>query len=355
METSDKGRNALQNVEDKTKKDFLKEISSRISNLIKDKHISQKALVGMCQNAGFDISQPEVSRLINGKNMITLYQAIAFSKVLNVPLEKLIEKTIEQPTVQLKVSGNKFLTDPSSAKEFSSLLGKYYVAFHSTASDEDKILEGELVFTESSSERICLAFFKLDTGDRDVSGNALYKKYQGQLLIAQSVDTAYCLLASEQIGEICMIEFRYRNFQVRKLDCRLGLVITVSAGDLKQPSVHKLFFSRTPMNGKKKNTIIQMLRLDAGKFLVSQQTLLNIKEEYPRFSSVCQELLSRSFKEYVEVNESLIEININLNRKEMIEFMSLVREREELPYTIALRAKEDQFSYYFHNLVDSKD
>ena len=345
----------MQNAENKTKRKFLEEIRLRISSIIKEKHISQSALVEMCQNSGFDITQPEVSRLINGKGTITLYQAIAFSKVLNIPLEKFTEETYEQPLVQLEISGNKFLTDPASAKEFQCLLGKYYVAFHSTASDEDKILEGELVFTESAAQKVCLAFFKLDTGDRDNLGNALYKNYQGQLLIARSVDTAYCLLASEEIGEICMIEFRYRNFQMRKLDCRLGLVLTVSAGDLKQPSVHKLFFSRSPMNRQEKNTIIQMLRLDAGRFLVSKQTLVGIQEEYPSFSSICHELLGRSCKEYVEVNESLIEMNTYLNRKEMIEFVSLVRKREELPYTLALRAKEDQFSYYFHNLDVSKE
>lgn len=342
----------MQNTEDKTKKQILEEIRTRINSLIKEKNITQKTLAELCQKAGYDITQPEISRLMNGKGTITLYQAIAFAKVLNITLDRLIDETYERPIVQLEISGGNILTDPFANKEFASLMGKYHVIFHSTAMDEDKILEGELDFTGSSSGKICLADFKLNTGDRNALGKALYKKYQGQLLIAKSVDTAYCLLANERIGEICVIEFRYRDFQVRSLNCRLGLVMTVSAGDIKQPTVHKMFISRDPLYGEEKNIIVQMLRMDSGKFLVSKQTLLDIQKEYPRFSSVCGELLSRSFKEYVEVNESLIEINTKLKRKETIEFMSLIKKREELPYTMALRAKEDQFSYYFHNLVD---
>ena len=51
----------------------------------------------------------------------------------------------------------------------------------------------------------------------------------------------------------------------------------------------------------------------------------------------------------------MIEMSTDLNRKKMIEFMSLIRKREGLPYTIALRAKEDQFSHYIYSLDDSKD
>lgn len=345
----------MQDIGDKTKKKMLEEIRLWINTLLKKKKISQKSLVVMCQKAGFDITQPEISRLMNGKGTINLYQAIAFAQVLNIPLDRLIEGTIEQPTVQLEIFGDKFLTDPYSAKEFISLLGKYHVIFHSTAANEDKILEGKLSFSALPSKKICQAAFRLDTGDRDAQGNAVYKDYQGQMLIAKSVDTAYCLLASEQIGEICMIEFRYRNFQVRKLSCRLGMVMTVSAGDEKQPSVHKMFFSRTPLQGKEKDTIIQMLRMNAGRFLVSRQTLLDMREKYPEFSPACNELLNRMYKEYTEVSAGVIEMSTDLNRKKMIEFMSLIRKREGLPYTIALRAQEDQFSHYIYSLDDSKD
>lgn len=345
----------MQDIGDKTKKKLLEEIRMRINALLKEKKISQKALVVMCQKAGFDITQPEVSRLMNEKGTINLYQVIAFAQALNIPMDRLIEGNVEQPTVQLEIFGDKFLTDPSSAKEFTSLLGKYHVIFHSTAADEDKILEGELSFSALPSKKICQAAFRLDTGDRDAQGNAVYKDYQGQMLIAKSVDTAYCLLASEQIGELCMIEFRYRNFQVRKLSCRLGMVMTVSAGDVKQPSVHKMFFSRTPLNGKARETIIQMLRMNADRFLVSRQTLLDIWEKYPEFSPACNELLKRDCKEYMEVSAGVVEMSTDLNRKKMIEFMSLIGKIEGLPYTIALKAQEDQFSHYIYSLDDSND
>lgn len=55
--------------------------------------LSQRALADKMQLAGIDLDKNAVQRIEDGKRFITDIELLAFSKVLNVSLENLLERT----------------------------------------------------------------------------------------------------------------------------------------------------------------------------------------------------------------------------------------------------------------------
>lgn len=342
--------------EEKSKKLILESIRKRVIEAVKKKGITQMELVHMCKEAGYQIAQPEISRLLGEKGTITLYEAVAFSEVLELSIQELISGMEEKNGVQLQLQGKygdigKFVVDPRE-KDFNGLLGTYYVVFYSTAVDENKLLEGKLLFTADAEKCICRAKFVLKTGIYDKNGKEITKVYWGQLIIGRSVETAYCILASDQVGEICMIEFRYRHFMIREMECRIGLCLTASAGEPKRPITHKMLLTRKYLSGEVLEAVLPMLQMDMGELIISRVKLQEIEKRYPQYKLICQELGNKQWRDYIFIHENtILESNIGLNKKEQLELIRLFKEREDRQFHIAIRREEDRYFYYLYDQI----
>lgn len=59
-----------------------------------EKNISQRKLAKMMQLAGYDVDHHFIRRIENGERFVTDMELVALSKVLNIPIEELIDDTI---------------------------------------------------------------------------------------------------------------------------------------------------------------------------------------------------------------------------------------------------------------------
>lgn len=339
MDTKEQGKNQ---VLEAVRKNFIRVLHKQYPEM------SQTKLAEKCREAGYQVSQPEISRLLTEKGTMTLYQAIAFADVLDMPLEQLLNGAGRPEGIFLGNLGEAFVTN-SDAKEFDGLQGKYHVLFHSTGADEEKVLEGTLQIGRALGEKMCRVRFTLDTGEYDRQGDPVQKQYEGQTVIAPMSEIIYCILSSERQGEISILTFRYRSFKVKDMACRMGLALTVSAGEQRFPVAHKLFISREKLTGTLRENILQMLRLSNHEFKVSQHTLDIIKRQYPKYAPVCNELQGKEFRKYITVDENTFwQENGVIEKKELLKLLLLLKKMENIPYNLPVRRDEDRYSYFLY-------
>lgn len=317
---------------------------ARIREVLEKRGITQVELLRNCQKLGYHISQPEISKLYGGKIHLTLYQLAAFSEVLGIPTDCLLDE--EAVFRRLNVSERGFIVRPSD-EAFRGYLGTYFTIFHSTSMQEDKILRGEMEFSASGSGDICEARFHLDTGEKNLDGKPVLKNYQGQLLISGRMNVAYCLLMNEEIGEISLIEFRHRNFFVRQAEARLGLVITVSAGDKKVPVTQRIFLSRKQIPESKIEAFVPFLKLEPQDFLVRKDELerLVTQSAQPGFDSrAC--LAACEVNTYAIINAAVIRRgNRKMNRHTLAELLSCFKSSSAGDFLMLLEEQDDFLTY----------
>ena len=328
----------------KTKAELSIYAWNKIKRMLQQMKLSQSDLEKLCRKHGYNISQPEISRLYSGKLQLNLYQLAAFADVLGVSADYLIyEKEIFH---RLHVDGRAFITDPSDVA-FDGYLGTYETVFSSTSPFEHKILLGRMSFTASKNKDICQAAFELDTGHVDSQGKAVIKRYHGQLLISEKLNIAYCILINDSIGEISMVEFRHRSFLVNQAECRLGLVLTAASGEKKLPVTHRIFLSRAPLEETTLQKILPYLKQESEEILISRTDFEDVLKESDVIDYDFNRLLNENPQEkYLAVNEwTLRRINRKLNRFQVAEILRLLKKHSTGRYNLVLREEDDNGTY----------
>ena len=121
-----------------TKKDLSNEVWGRVKGILRSRKISQVRLSELCKEQGYQISQPEISRLNSGDGQLTMYQLVGVSKALNMSVDQMIYP--DNLHTNFQVVGGAFITDPDDAS-FAGYMGTYYTIFHSTEMYSDKFLK----------------------------------------------------------------------------------------------------------------------------------------------------------------------------------------------------------------------
>ncbi len=329
----------------KTKDEFSKEVWERVKAVLELRKISQVQLKDLCQQHNFSISQPEISKLYTGKVSLNLYQLAAFSSVLKIPIDQFVNPGGDPAF--FRIMDSVFITSPQS-EAFNGYLGRFYVLFHSTSPFDKKILHGKIEFGSSENQEFCRAVFELDTGDHDMKGSRIVKKYQGQLLISDKMGVAYCILLNRRIGEICMMEFRYRSFFVRRVECRMGLSLSVASGETKTPVVQKVFLSREEIIDEEiVKEFAPCLKLESEEFLISKESFQSLaeKEKIPGFDfeALMKEL---ELEEYIRVDENMIRrVDKRIDRRTLVHILAVLKRYSEGKYLVNLSEKDDSQAY----------
>ena len=330
----------------KAKAEILDELWLKIQRVIEDNKITQVKLWRMCQDRGYQISQPEISKVYTGRQRMTLYQFVAFSDVLHISADEMLGlNSNESKSHILQFSGNSFITDPYD-DAFRGYLGRYYTVFQSTNPFESRLLYGRMDFKPSEDGQACTAAFVLDTGERDSRGNRLVKKYYGQVVISARLPVLYVLLTNQKIGELSVIEIRFRNFFIQENQCRLGLFLTCSSGENKAPVFQKMFISRDKLEGKMAEWIEPMLKLNGGEILISEEGLKDLIDSQPEIGFDFKRLLDLESENVYYIDEhELRRINKRISRQEMAQVLSKLKAFSEEKSLIGLTESEDNISY----------
>lgn len=327
------------NEKNKNKAQLSDVIWTRITSLIRERGLSQTDLQRLCIMQGYQISQPEISKLFSGAQHLNLYQFIAFSDVLGIPADYLIDEDAGLRRIQ--VGEASFVID-STEDAFAGYLGTYHTVFMSTSPFETKVLHGEISFAPMKNARICGAVFKLNTGERDENGKCIYKFYQGQLIISRKLNVAYCILVNEKIGEISVIEFRHRNFLVKQAECRLGLVLTVTAGERKEPVTHRIFLSRSSLDDQNLEKILPYLKQETDEALISQKDLQMLAEKRELSFDFSLLMRNEEGEVYYRVDDkSIRKVDSRLSRLETAEILSLIKSLSYGRFDMPLSEEDD--------------
>ena len=322
--------------------DISKDIVQRVRRILNENSISQTELSARCTQAGYSITQPDISKVMSSKAKPTLYFLLAISKVFNVSLDYLAGNGERQ--TGLPIDDGSFSIDPEKDDAFKNITGNYWTYYESTNPYEDKILEGEMSF--SSHQGICEAVFRLHTGEiRD--GSEVVKQYLGQLVISGKMRAMYCILHNPEISELCFLVFRFRNFSVKEMLCRMGMAITVSAGEQRQPVAHKFFITRSRLEGERQKEVFPFLRFSEDDFMITAEELDDIIAEYPEYAGIFSELKRTAGQEqYFIIRDSDFRaINKKLSRSEISRLRGIGLGRANTWKNVCISEREDAAVY----------
>lgn len=305
---------------------FEKIVTDRVVNELNKRGIKQVQLIDLCESAGMKISQPDISKIYSGKKTLNLHQFAVICKVLKMPMESF--------TWLGEDGGREDFCNPNNSKtlhdtgnELKCYVGKYYFYYLSTASGEDKILKGEL-FVREKEEYYTLKLC-LDTGVSDRQGEEIFKEYAGRIIVSSSLGAAYLMLKSELIGEICMVCIRHRRYSIKDMECRVGLALTMSAGEEKIPTVHRCLLLRDDIAGEQLEDLRPWMNLIHADISIEKDRLISVLEEeekkYPQYTRQLNSLKEASVsKEIIELSVDNIRRQLPMKRTELMGFLSLL-------------------------------
>lgn len=337
-----------------TKTQISQEIADRINEVLNRQAVSQASLVRLMREAGYSVSQSDVSKMLSGKAKVSAYFLVAISEVLGVSLDELASG--RQNAAPLRISGKNFEVDPAVSDAFRHIIGEYFVYFEATnRREQDKLVSGRLSFRRR--EGFCEAVMILEQLGNI---NKLRKVYLGQLILSRKMQGGYVFLYNEGYGEISVFAFRYRDFLTRDMVCRMALAVTLSSGDVKNVISHRLLLSRRKLDEEEQEAAVSYLRISETDFYVEASHLERYlmsdspQEDLPPrdlLQKVTETLKRSGRHSYLLITESDIRsVQNKISLKEMARLKQLLRGLAEnmLP-NIQIGDEEDAELYSFLN------
>ena len=261
----------------------LETVRLRLNAAFDKAGLSQADLLRKIKQNGHSFSQSSLSKLLkDGVGLTKIDNILVIAQALNIDLNSLLSpesfvdvRLNDAPSFSAtKVQEHSNLIRRADDSNVIPYLTTYHVYFFPTISDEHKILSGELTFSPSSDMSQCIATMVLKTGKKSRDGHSNEKKYSGRMVVSKILNTVYCTLESDVLGEVSHISFRTRYFTSDKLyDCGLALAMTVCAGDTRLPTVHRLILSRKEIPNDCLEQIQGQLNLNSSNILISEENL----------------------------------------------------------------------------------
>lgn len=322
--------------------DLEDRILTNIIGFLKANDITQEQLAQLCKKNGFLVSQSTLSRVLSKQRRMNIYYLNAICKALGISIDEMINgKGTIFTTNFFAVLGNstiskRFSVDPNRAREaFQGYMGDYFTYFRSTVRYErDKIIKGILSIAFKNRGDYCWAGFKLNTGVLNEKKEPIFKYYEGQFIISNTLGTGYIFLVDEIVGEISVMAVRHRPFRTEPLECRLASVLTVCAGDERVPTLHRMLLSRERIPDKALNGLLPYLDFGDNKVIVSREDFDSILQ----MCSISEELGRRLLLYAEEENCVCFDDNIlkvirekSVKQFDFVKFVSELRRHNIVP------------------------
>lgn len=304
--------------------EFNRQIIDRVVEELKKRNIKQKELVLACEKVGMPISQPDISKIYSAKKSMNIYQLTAVCKVLNKPMDFFVMEEDRHRKDFCDPQGAQALFDAGSDVE--TYKGCFHFYYLSTALGEDKILHGLLDIGEKNG------YFglslKLDTGTKDRQGETIIKEYTGRILVSSALGGAYLIFKSHAIGELCMICIRHRNYSVKDMECRVGLVLTVCAGETKEPTAHRCLLIRNELNKDILEELRPWLHMVSKRICINkdklEKILTEVASKYPNCQDEIEKVRRTPSVEAVELYADTMKNQLSMKEEEFTYLLSLL-------------------------------
>lgn len=326
LENQEEILNAYQSSEEYSNA-YYSSVSKKLQKLYIHKGFSLSELSKKCKRLGLDIDTTTISKIFNFKavtagkrptsmslvNIVTLCNVLDadINQVLSIEQRNMnVDELLHEGTSGAKDNVESFIFNPK-ASAFHGYLGRYYCYFHSTISGEDSIIHATLDLSHNLATDQCDAEFRIDTlceqeSTIDWSDDNNKKIYTGRMVISIQQSSCYCILTNPRIGEVCMFTFHHRFFNSQDMQCRLAATVTVSAGDNRRPTMHRLLLCRRELSEKELQDIRPQLRMNSSKIIVSQQAVDKLIENQLLSPETIEALHTIGATGYYKFHESLI-------------------------------------------------
>lgn len=253
-----------------SKQEYNQLIGKRLLEAIELLGYNQRKVLLMCDEKGYKISQSALSKILSGSNIQTM-QVAQICDVLELNISEVLSFDMGTK-VHLKKDmhkkSNQIITDARD-NAFRGYKGKYNIYFYTTK-NEDYIHRGTFELGEDPVSHQCNVDFRFKTGEKDENGNDIEKRYIGEAYYSVPMQTVYCTMMSEEIGEISYLLFHYDFLTYQQLESRLASAITASSGIKRLPTMHKFLLTRKELSSSDLDYLCGQLKLNTSEILISE-------------------------------------------------------------------------------------
>lgn len=340
------------------KKKYHKKISQRLKYAMKEMNYTQTDILSIAEKKGYGLKQSTLSKMLSESctNMV-LTNIVEIANILNLNLNELL--AFDQ-NVEVSITNSTRKQAPPSqliyradSPQMRAYLNTFNTYFFPTKSSDDKILSGKLRFYPSDDNSKCLAHFSFRTGKEDEKNQPIEKSYDGELVLSPTMSAAYCSLKNEEIGEISYMLFQYIPILYEKLQSRVALILTSSAGDHRMPTAHRMLISKNKLSDHALNFLQGQLYLNESEILISEigwEKFLEDKNLDESFKSYfCKPEQNIKFAglspmPYYRFDESIIRESF-LDTNVKINAINLIRQYSSSPKYNKIGSKSDELLY----------
>lgn len=339
------------------KAEYYQMIGKRLANAIEMLHYNQQQVLLKCSEQDYAISQSALSKMLAGASIQPLQVAQVCSVLgLNIAEILSLDKGTEIQIQKKQITHSEQLITDASNSAFRGYKGSYYIYFYTTK-NENSMHFGIFKIQEDPVSHQCMADFRFKTGEKNEEGIDIEKHYTGPVFYSVSMQTIYCEVCSEEIGEKSYLLFHYDFLAYQNLECRLVSAITVSSGVKRLPTMHKLLLTRRELTPDDLEYLCGQLKLNSSELLISENAYREFLrdpklpdkffEYFGDKDTYAEGFLSSVAKvPYISFNESLISDSF-LPAFDKIKIICLLRKYSAAPRYNKISNKAEEFVYNY--------
>lgn len=340
------------------------QVLNRIQNIMIHKDMTQTDLARLTK-----IPQATISKLINGKAKMTLTyisqicQALKIDPSTITSFDKITFDNLESMYDQIYDIKNATHADVfiqnTDLPAFKGYLGKYYLYVNSTISSELNLLEGIFTVYSTDTNGNCGVSLELHTGMTSESGQAITKKYSGQMIISIPMSTCYVMMSNPEIGEMVFFAFHHMFCFNRSMACRMAVGISTSSGENRRPVAQRFLISRRKLDTKElfseDTQFLQgQLRLNSSDIIISKKefdSLLNsdLISDAPDIKEFLHECRSSfELQEFYHAEEAKLR-TLRASSTAKLKGLSYLRNHSVATKYNKISTKSDEYTYAYIN------
>lgn len=339
------------------KMEFNQMIGERLSTAIETMNMTQQQVILKCAERGYEISQSNASKMFSGSS-IQILQVVQVCEVLGLNLCEVLSM---DPNTELHVkqeynNKNKQIISDARNTAFRGYRGEYAIYFYTTK-NEEYIHQGVFKLDEDPTTHQCVVDFSFKTGELDEAGCEIEKHYTGYAFYSIPMQTIYCEILSDEIGEKSYLLFRYHFIAYQRLECRLAVAITVSSGIRRLPTMHKFLLTRNELSPIELDYLCGQLKLNSSEIMISEnayreflrdpQLPTKFFEYFGEKATNAERFISSVAKvPYYTFNESLIS-DAFIPTLDKMKIICLLRKYSSAPRCIKISDKAEEIVYKY--------
>ena len=334
---------------------YYRRVAEQLNKAMGDKGISQKHLAKECKSRfGIEISQSTISKILHseGGHMSAVF-VCAMCQVLDIGLPGVLgvqeadhggdgESAAFPPMDGRPEPGVRetLLYKPTDSAFFGYIDRIYDIFFWSTGSSENKLICGTMELSNEGDE-YCKVHIRLDTGRHPV------KEYVGRMAISLQQHACYCTVESRRLGERCSFVFYHRFFSQGAMQARLATVTTVSTGDSRRPTAHRMAICEKNAvdSEQKKDFVAAQLLLNNSQIIIPEEKMGQLRQDGELRPLL--EKLERPGKPYYVFDESEIRMLPNQDFLPLANAISTLRLHSVAQHYNKVGGKADELLYKY--------